>query len=242
MIHQANSKYWDEGYKDRQFLFDSESILFKDLFKKYIPKGGTCLEVGCYPGNFLVYFGKYFNYTANGIDTTPYILDRLPQYLAEQQVKIGHLYHDDFLNFTSEDQYDLVCSFGFIEHFKDFRSVIEKHIRLVKPGGNLIISCPNFRGLQFLLHKIFDAENLERHVTQAMDFKAWSAVLTKNDMEIVYQNYYLTAGFWVAAPSLNRFERKILYYVLKGVQLLNKFDYPNFMTSPYMISISRKKT
>lgn len=241
MINQANPDYWNDGYKKHQLSFDPENILFKDLFAKYIPRGGNCMEVGCYPGNYLIYFGKYFDYTVNGIDTTPYILERLPGYLSENNVTVDHLYHTDFLNFEGNSQYYLVYSFGFIEYFKDFKSILEKHIRLVKPGGYPVISCPNFRGLQFLLHRILDNENLERHVTQAMDFKAWSDVLTKNDMDLIYQNYYLTAGFWVDTPPTNRFALKILYYILKCVEFLNKFDYPNILTSPHMISISKKR-
>lgn len=240
MINTANTKYWDNGYKDRQFVFKIEDILFKDLFDKYLPIGGTCLEVGCYPGNYLVYFGKYLNYTVSGIDTTPYVVERLPEYLKNQSVKIGNFYQENFLTFSDHEQYDLVCSFGFIEHFKDFSIVLEKHINFVKPGGYLVISCPNFRGLQYFLHRILDNENLKRHVTQAMDLKAWSAVLQKHDMEIIYQNYFQTAGFWVETSLNNKISRVFLRFILNCAQFLNKLNHPNMLTSPYMISISKK--
>ena len=153
------------------------------------------------PSNFLIYLGKRFGYVVSGIDTVPYITSRLPSHIVRNGVKIGEFYHQDLLTFESNQTYDVVCSFGFIEHFSNFEDVIEKHIRLVKPRGTLILSCPNFRGLQYILHRLLDPTNLHRHVLSAMNLRRWRMLLERNSMVLQYHGYYRKAGFWWDTPT-----------------------------------------
>ena len=48
---------------------------------------------------------------------------------------------------TDLPTYDVVYSLGLIEHFVDRVSIVERHVRLARPGGLLILGVPNFRGL-----------------------------------------------------------------------------------------------
>lgn len=45
------------------------------------------------------------------------------------------------------ERFNLVVSFGFIEHFDDPRAAIPRHIDLCKPGGHVVITIPNYAGL-----------------------------------------------------------------------------------------------
>ncbi len=233
--------YWDAAYAKLDVSYDSERVLFRELFERYLKPGGTCFEVGCYPGNFLIYLGTRFGYTVGGIDTTPFISSRLPQRLARHGVAVGDLYREDFLKFTIPRRYDVVCSFGFIEHFRDFEEVIRKHIALVAPRGTLIISCPNFRRGQYALHRLFDAPNLRHHVLEAMDLAKWGKVMKTNGMNVVHQGYYQTFDFWVDAPPRNQLMAAAANLVVRAAGGVNRrFDLPNRWLSPYMISIARK--
>ena len=80
-----------------------------------------------------------------------------------------NLIQEDFFSFDSDIKYDIVCSFGFVEHFEDTEPVLRRHCHLVKPGGRLLITMPNFLGLNGLLHKWFDPENYNKHNLKAMD-------------------------------------------------------------------------
>jgi 2-polyprenyl-3-methyl-5-hydroxy-6-metoxy-1,4-benzoquinol methylase len=236
-----DQSFWDGFYENLPLIYDPEKIEFRDLFARYLKPGGTCFEVGCYPGNFLIYLGQTFGYTVSGIDMTPHIRDRLPEHFSRNKVQVGHFYQGDFLSFETDETFDVVCSFGFIEHFTNFDKVIEKHVQLVKPGGTLIISCPNFRKFQFLLRFCLERENLSRHVIRAMDFRKWSKILGSNNMHIVYQNYHRTAGFWVDVIPRNRLLRLMVRIVVRCTQILDRNTYlPNPWLSPHMISFSRK--
>src|ERR1051326_5710080 len=126
----ATQPYWDALHESRQTVFEPEEVLFRELFTRYLPRGGECFEVGCYPGNFLIWLAQNLGYTVSGIDATPFIRDQMPRRLAQHGVRVGELLHGDFLAFEPTRTYDVVCSFGFIEHFEDTENLIRRHARL----------------------------------------------------------------------------------------------------------------
>ncbi len=233
---------WDSSYKDLTLKYNESAIQFKPLFDQFLSTNGTCFEVGCYPGNYSIYLGKKFNYTINGIDKTPYIVDKLPELLKIEKVKVGKFVWGDFLEFRSEEQFDVVCSFGFIEHFSDLNSILKKHVDLVKPSGILIITSPNFTGGQLLLHKLFDNENLKYHITSTMDLNKWKHILKQYGMNILSDGYYRTADFWVNDIPKSVIEQKIIQAIQKTFSYFDsKIDFPNQWFSPYLYCISQKK-
>ncbi|RYD81645.1 MAG: class I SAM-dependent methyltransferase, partial [Sphingobacteriales bacterium] len=140
------------------------------LIKQYIPEttAGSCIEIGSYPGPFLSTFGD-LGYTLNGIDFHPDNAIGLPAWLQSEGYKTNQFLCVDFFEFKPKQQYDVVASFGFIEHFVDYKSVINTHATLVKENGYLIITTPNFKGkIQHWLHRHFDKSNLALHNIKSM--------------------------------------------------------------------------
>jgi len=233
--------YWDNGYQNLTLIYNEDSILFKDIFEKFLKPNGSCFEIGCYPGKYLIYLGKKFNYTVNGIDRTPFIRDRLPSFVNSEKVKIGQFFNEDFFQFHTSKTYDVVYSFGFIEHYSDLDMVIEKHINLVKPSGILILACPNFTGGQYLFHRIFDSENLNRHFVDTMSLPRWREILKRNNMEKLYDGYYKTMEFWTESYPQNKISRNVLNIIQRASNIIDcHIQIPNRWFSPYMISVSKK--
>jgi SAM-dependent methyltransferase len=241
MLTAAPQPYWDQLYAERPLQYDEESVLFKDVFERYLPRRGSCFEVGCYPGGFLIYLGSRFGYTVNGIDATPDVNVRLPAFIEQHGVGVGTFLHGDFFSSAIEELFDVVCSFGFIEHFHDPEAVIRRHCALVAPGGTLIITCPNFRRVQWLLHRWLDPVNLSRHVLTAMNLKRWNGVLRQLGFEVVHSGYYRTFDFWtedMIQHPVNQFaKRLILRY---GHALDRRINLPTSWLSPYMVTVARR--
>src|SRR4030042_3213015 len=135
-----------DNWFGRQSRGEIKSILFGDLFSKYFKKSKnkSCLEIGCVPGRFLAYICKNFGYFPEGID---YIKDTRKITGATLSLNGLHkfeIYEGDFIKWEIPKQYDLVCSFGFIEHFEGDlnKQIVKKHIKLLKPGGKLIMDIP----------------------------------------------------------------------------------------------------
>ena len=240
----VDQSYWDRHNAEIALRYDPTHVAFSALFDRYVPRAGpnaTCFEVGCYPGNFLIHFGRRFGYRASGIDATPLVLDRMRQYLEAHDVVVHRLYQGDFFTFDSPEPYDLVCSFGFVEHFERFEDVLGRHVDLVKPGGTLVVSCPNFRGLQYVLHRVLDGANLQRHVLRAMDVGRWRRLLEARGMQIVHDGYHGTMDFWSDSPAQTPYHKSAARFVRRVAQTLDRrFHWPNRLTSPHLISISRK--
>jgi 2-polyprenyl-3-methyl-5-hydroxy-6-metoxy-1,4-benzoquinol methylase len=125
------------------------------------------LEVGCFPGGFLRYLSERFGYEVSGVDYVPDTV-AVAEKLRRSGAQVGSITHGDFLTTPAEPIYDLVCSFGFLEHFPDPEAILARHVEWLKPGGTLIVSVPHFRFLQYVFHALFDRRSMRLHNTEVM--------------------------------------------------------------------------
>jgi SAM-dependent methyltransferase len=59
--------------------------------------------------------------------------------------------------------FDVVYSFGVIEHFDDPRPMVQKHFDLLRPGGTAIITVPHFGAGYGWLARRLDRKNYDIH-------------------------------------------------------------------------------
>lgn len=240
--------YWDASYEslalDINISNDPVAHFIRSTLKKHGTKNGSVLEVGCYPGRYLRVFGE-FNYQLNGIDLTPKVETELPQFLAKKGCLVGTFRQIDFFNSEFSGQYDVVCSFGFLEHFTNWEEVILRHFEMVRKGGILILTVPNFYGtFQFLLHRTFDNINLNRHNIKAMDINSWKKLFNANSFEIdyLYAGYFGHFDFWTDHQTLHKAKQTLLNAILWLKDELKKANLPNSKYySPYAGIVIRKK-
>jgi 2-polyprenyl-3-methyl-5-hydroxy-6-metoxy-1,4-benzoquinol methylase len=240
----VNRRFWESFWDGRTNVmpeYEPEGLDLRDVFDAYLRPGGSCFEIGCYPVLFLIYVCKRFGYTANGIDWIPLLRTHTREFLRRNGVQTGELYCEDFERFECTKQFDLVYSLGFIEHFWNLEEVIQKHISLVKPGGMLFLSCPNFRGLQHVFHRIFDAENLKAHVLPTMDLGRWRRILERNGMEVLHEGYWRTVRFWTIPDAARGFLGSVSGTLVRLADLIDRnVRIPTRWLSPHMYSISKK--
>ena len=108
---------------------------------------GRILENGCGVGMYVEHVAQHGG-TVIGLE---YDLERA----AEARTRSEHI-----LNAAGEcvplpaSSFDLVLSHEVIEHVQDDRTAIREMIRVIKPGGRVLIFCPN-RGYPFETHGIY---------------------------------------------------------------------------------------
>ena len=215
----VEQEYWDQGYAEFEFYRVDDQDPVRVWIEKYF-KGtsGSCFEVGCFPGRYLGVFGE-LGYEVNGIDLTPRVSGDFPKYLASRGFEVGQFTQGDFLKTEPNNQFDVVCSFGFIEHYSNWDEVIKKHFEWLKPGGHLVLEAPNFKGsFQLLLHRLVDQENLNRHNIDSMVPHQWAQLARDAGFEIIQEGYLGNFLFWEDQQERNFLQKA----TLKGIRVLSK--------------------
>lgn len=233
--------YWDNSYQNTQFATLPDRDPIKIWLKTFIPKGsGTCIEVGCFPGGILSCFGE-LGYELHGIDLTPRIEQELPAWLKSKGYSVGTFLQKDFTLFNPKTEYDIVASFGFIEHFSDWQAILLKHASLVRKGGILVIETPNFRGaVQRLLHFLFDKKNYERHNIDSMKPHQWEKTTKNLGFEIVFSGYFGNFLFWADNDNQNWGQKLIINLIQSATKRILKKLPNSTYYSPFCGLICRK--
>ena len=147
------------------------------------------------------------DYSEPGIAKCRFLFDTLG-------MKVG-LYQDDlFDHHLPPASYDVVASFGVIEHFDDARPVVQRHLDLVKPGGLALIAIPNYGGVYGLMQRWCDAPNLTFHNLSIMNPCALTALVDSLDVESVY-----AYPFGAISPWLVNLDKRLSRVVAKFVSL-----------------------
>lgn len=151
----SSQQHWEDRWAGMEKLtleFDPRRTSFReidDLLSRNLPRNPKLrfLEVGCYPGSYLWYFNKRFGYQVSGLEYVEACCDKARDLLSRAGVN-GEIIHEDLFSYSAPEEslWDIVGSFGFVEHFEDTRNVIQKHLALLKPGGFLVITVPNHHG------------------------------------------------------------------------------------------------
>lgn len=237
----VDQSYWDSSYKKLTFFRLPPHDPTAELLKRHIPAANadkSAFEIGGFPGRFLAELGE-LGYILNGCDLTPRTADMGP-WLAGLGFSVGEFNQAPYQEFLDR-QYDVVASFGFIEHFEDFQKLFLQHCDMVAPGGYVVVQFPNFLGnVQHRLHKFFDRDNLSNHVVSAMNVSAYTDILPKG-FDLLYAGYYGAFDFWTDdfRKRNGPLRRRLLKTFMKTKSLWARA--PNdFRWSPHGMVIARR--
>jgi 2-polyprenyl-3-methyl-5-hydroxy-6-metoxy-1,4-benzoquinol methylase len=122
-----------------RFLEENAARLFERL-KKYTAKPGKILDIGAATGSYLSVFKKG-GWEVFGIELSDYIRD------VARRVYSLSLFPDLKTAAFPDDYFDLIIMIQVIEHISDPMDIIQNVARVLKPGGILYISTPNFASL-----------------------------------------------------------------------------------------------
>ena len=116
-------------------------------------EGKKLLEVGCGLGVELVRLGK-LGFDVTGIDLAPKAVELAGSYLKRLKVNGRAMVQNvERLDFPGES-FDAVYSSGVIQHTLDIRKAISEMIRVLRPGGKMLIILYHRHSWFFLLHKL----------------------------------------------------------------------------------------
>ena len=244
----TDKKYWQNYYKNSSALRSKIIFICKPYDKywdilfnacKNDPK--TILEVGAYPGRFIAYVASKFNLQPTALDYNP-DSTKIEKSFQEMGINDYEIIIDDITSSTPEKKYDLIISMGFIEHFEDYNSILDKHAEMLAKGGAILITVPNKRGIRQLYGLLCDKRNLNTHNLKCMNKKTFYNFALKNKLNIECLEYF--GGFQYSVHQQLNFVQKGIYYCIKFISIKLKIyieRYPSWLYSSGIIAIYSKE-
>ncbi len=234
-------KYWSSKPHVQKI---SRIFSFNNIFEKYLKNKNykNMIEIGGFPGNYAIYFSKYFGYKSTILD---FVVDRgiIGKNVEVNGLPCGNIdiSETDFFKYKTSKKYDLVFSLGFIEHFNDTNDVINKHWQLVSQGGSMIIGLPNFLGLNGAYQILFDPDNIKTHNLNSMNIQSLKKIVGSLKPES-YKVFYVSGKLvWLESISERSPFLRILTYGLNFVGLLlAKIGIRNRLISTHIFIVAKK--
>lgn len=246
-------KFWDEYWLNFKLpCVVNESLAFdrclaQGLKDNLVGIQGDVFEVGCAPGKWLAFMAKTFGMNPSGIEYSEAGMKATLKNFSILGMSPNEIFTGDFFQLEPPRKFDAVISFGFIEHFTDVDSVIERHLRWLKPGGTLVLGVPNFRGVYGLAQRILDQEILDKHNLNIMSPDYFRSVAKRFDLAPVFIDYI--GSFEPSLPiARHRFGNPLQFLVkclirvaliIRRFRFFDRWNHPFF--SSYILAIYKKR-
>jgi SAM-dependent methyltransferase len=233
----TDRKFWQEYWKNYEY----EKIPSKVPFKNFLPKLEGCnsfIEIGGFPGVFAAYFYKRGCKNVSLLDfyIDKNIINKFEEINDIPKNTVNYI-ESDFFKFETDTKYDIVFSYGFIEHFQDTKDVIQRHVELLEKEGKLLIILPNFRGLNGFIQYIFDRNTFYAHNLNSMKLSVLKRIVTDLGLKTVSVEYTRKPIVWLEPKAGNAFLRKLIKLFSYFLKL---FPVKCRLLSPYIIIYSEK--
>ena len=229
-------------------------LLWNVILPKALPNinGAKFVEIGSAPGDYSVEFSKRFGCIPYGIEYSAGGVELNRNVFKQNGFNPDNVIHADFFSdeFAAEyrEKFDGVISKGFIEHFEDVRSVIDRHMQVLKPGGYLIVTIPNLSGFNYLLGGLLDEGAIPRHNVKIMRKAVYRDLFDRDDLQTLFCDYYGTFSFYLftaGESSLKKQLLKICHRFQPGLNLAFRTIFGDKgaetgLFSPFLLYIGRK--
>jgi 2-polyprenyl-3-methyl-5-hydroxy-6-metoxy-1,4-benzoquinol methylase len=266
-LQEAGSKlstqsYWDEVLSSaklprvnssRSYLYSitmkfADKILSNENFK-------TFFEVGCGSSGWLPYFAGKYGYRVSGLDYSD-----IGCQLATKNLEMLNIDHDEILcrdfflpDPTNGKKFDVVFSYGVIEHFSNPDDIIGIFKNFLNENGVMITLVPNFTGLNGKLTKLFMRDVYDIH--NPINAKQLSSLHTSNSMTVLKNGYagifslgvmpLIKSNHWLFKKDTVRRKFFLALFniadkIMGKIFKILPFDIPSKYFSPYVICIARK--
>ena len=104
-------------------------------------RGQRLLDIGCGDGTFTIMVGSEFR-EVHGVDVQPENIELFKRRVGNESKYTPHLCSATRLNFPCE-YFDAVISIECLEHVDNLDAIAHECFRVLKPGGQLVITVPN---------------------------------------------------------------------------------------------------
>lgn len=224
------------------YFYQVMHTLFSRAFGAHCPTSAKLIEIGCGGSRWLPYFHRAFGHDISGIDYTMAGV-RLAQAILDKagvraEIVQGNLFDPppDWIG-----RFDVVVSFGLVEHFENTSQVVSACAHYLRPGGRMITLVPTMRGLYGLAYRLLRPAVYRKHIPHSRETLAQAHI--DAGLNVTHCDYVLGLPGMISTPANSGLFRRMaltashLYWKLErsgwGVP-------PNRFTSPYALCVATK--
>lgn len=178
---KAGQEYWNEAWDNhplpkvwdvnsKRLISHVERELFLWIANTLERCGKTgpevrLVEVGCARSQALPVFAKHLGVSVAGIDYSPNGCEQTRVMMKREGV-IGEVHCSDIFAIPDslKGTFDVVVSFGLIEHFSNTNEIVAALSGLLKPGGVIFTNIPNMHGSIGFFQKMLNRAIYDIHV------------------------------------------------------------------------------
>lgn len=245
-------KFWNDYWANCKlpnvvdYNFSFERCLANALKANLPSMQGDVLEVGCAPGKWLAFMAEEYGLKPHGIEYSEAGMSATVKNFQLLELAYGRIQTGDFFQIMPDRHFDVVMSFGFIEHFSEVDPVIDLHMQWLKPGGILILGVPNFRGIYYFLQRLLDKSILDKHNLEIMCPEFFYQLADRSKLKPILVSYI--GSFEPSLPISSLGRSSFLQLMIRGclwlarlIRRLKVFDSINgrFFSS-YILAVYKK--
>lgn len=224
-VHHWHSSFRDKA-RSKKFRYLRKQAFQNLLQKEVAPNTNSVLELGCGSGKFLCQLLSSMSLCSDikisGIDWCEELCHDFIKEVRSHGYDNTSFKVEDLLNLEVDsrihERFDLVVSGGLVEHFvgSSLEHVLELHKSFLADGGKIVLMVPNFHGIRYLWHYLFDYENFSLHSLDAMRPELVGNYYKSRGMEVLFAGYCGTFFlWWSGGDGLSPWKKTLGSVVLK---------------------------
>lgn len=240
----TDAAHWAAYWETKQPERISADWYYAALLRSVVAGRGytSLLELGGFPGYFAVYARRYLGFRDVALVDSFVDPRHMQAVLATNGLEAGDVdvHEGDMFDVELPARYDVVLSAGLVEHFSDPTEALARHRRWLAPGGVVVVTVPNFRGLNGIVQRVFDPAGLAQHNRELMSPDALAQALARAaSLESVDGFYFGPFRAWVE-PGASLAARAAVFGVLAMGTAIDRFLPRTRLTGRDVVAVGRR--
>ncbi|MGE0811075.1 MAG: class I SAM-dependent methyltransferase [Immundisolibacter sp.] len=250
----TTQSYWENEWENQALPLPIDPLsnptehhfyrLLDKLFSDHLPvteqRTTRLLEIGCGTSRWLPYFSTRFGLEVSGIDYTTSGVRRAQAILDNANV-CGDIRQGDLFDPPSDwlGHFDIVVSFGVVEHFRHPADVLTACARYLRPGGSMFTLVPTMRGLYGLAYRLLRPAIYRLHVPHTKTSLA--AAHASAGLNVTESGYLLGLPSIITPPIRASRGIRLAYQACNIYSRVERAGWgipPNRFTSPYSYCVA----